>query len=220
VTYKIKLDLTRDNYTADEIEAALLERLKAKKLKSEERDLLVEYAFDVQDSDDDELAAVKRKLQDAVKAVTDNTAKAEAAEKRLREINQQAFEYIDGVDTDLADIDDEIKQFLLRQTFSERKGAYEFKSHGFRVARSRTNKVAVTYAGEEVLEARPDLKDVEVDGDRLFRLVINEGLADRLLEDDETPEDVRELLKAHRKETFKRNPSIKFAVADGDGSDV
>jgi hypothetical protein len=58
---------------------------------------------------------------------------------------------------------------------------------------------------------------VEVEGDRLFSLVINPGVADRLLKDDSTPEAVRAALRCHRSEAFKKAPAIKIEVAKAEG---
>lgn len=219
MSYTIKLDVTREDYTQDEIREALAERLKARRMAVEEREMLLAYAYQVQDEDDDEVVAVKNKLHDGVEMRDRGAAQAEAAEKRLRELNATAFEYIEGsegVEARINEIDEEIKQFVRRQVFSERKGALDLKLEGFRVTRSRTNKVAVQYDAEEIMEERPDLLDLEVDGDLLFPRHINVGLADRLLEDEDTPEDVKKLLRAHRKETFKRAPRVRVRPAKED----
>ncbi len=217
MTYTIKLDVTREDYTAEEIKEALAERLKARRLALEEKEMLTAYTYQVQDEDEDEVVAVKNTLHDAIGLRDSAAAQAEAAEKRLREINAAAFEHLDGengIDASLAEIDAEIKQFVLRQVFSERKGALDMKLGGFRVTRSRTNVVAVQYDDDEVLESveeeYPDLLDLEVDGDPLFPRHVNVGLADRLLEDEDTPEELKEILRANRSETFKRTPTVKI----------
>ncbi len=217
MTYTIKLDVTREDYTAEEIKEALAERLKARRLALEEKEMLTAYTYQVQDEDEDEVVAVKNTLHDAIGLRDSAAAQAEAAEKRLREINAAAFEHLDGengIDARLAEIDAEIKQFVLRQVFSERKGALDMKLGGFRVTRSRTNVVAVQYDDDEVLESveeeYPDLLDLEVDGDPLFPRHVNVGLADRLLKDEDTPEELKEILRANRSETFKRTPTVKI----------
>lgn len=213
------LDLTRENYTSDEIQAALDERLLRRRRIVEEVTTLEEYIWLINDDDTPELVEAKERRARAIARIATEQQIVADTEKDLNERQAELLASLTELQGSLKQVDDEIKAFLLRQTFGDRKGPYQATLHGFTVKRSRTNKTAVSYDAAKVLEAFPQLRDYALDGDPLVESTINPGIADRMLADDTVASEVKEALRAARAEVFPKNPSVTIETAK-EGSDA
>ena len=148
----IELDKTRNDYTQDEVTEAVRERIQRRIRLKEEIDALSAYIFEAQDEDSDDLSSLKAALVEAEADLETATAQAQAARGGF----DVAFKAVETAQPDLAEeranlavklatVDEEIREFLLRQEFAGRKASFALTLNGLQVTRTRTNKTKVSY---------------------------------------------------------------------------
>jgi hypothetical protein len=222
----IELDKTRNDYTQDEVTEAVRERIQRRIRLKEEIDALSAYIFEAQDEDSDDLSSLKAALVEAEADLETATAQAQAARGGF----DVAFKAVETAQPDLAEeranlavklatVDEEIREFLLRQEFAGRNASFALTLNGLQVTRTRTNKTKVSYDATPILRKFPELRDYKLDGDPLVEFTINDGIADRMLSDKTVSDDVKEALRAARTESFAKTPSVGIAPAK-EGSDA